>query len=92
MDWKLLVTTFATVFLAELGDKTQLATVGFAASGKSPWIVFLGAAFALVVTSLLAVIVGTGLQKVLPVRIIHIFSGVLFVGIGLLLIIKNIRI
>ncbi len=92
MDWKLLVTTFATVFLAELGDKTQLATVGFAASGKSPWIVFLGAAFALVVTSLLAVIVGTGLQKVLPVRIIHIFSGVIFVGIGLLLIIKNIRI
>jgi putative Ca2+/H+ antiporter (TMEM165/GDT1 family) len=91
MDWKLLVTTFATVFLAELGDKTQLATVGFAASGKSPWIVFLGAAFALVVTSLLSVIVGTGLQKVLPIRIIHIFSGVIFVGIGLLLIIKNIR-
>ena len=92
MDWKLLVTTFATVFLAELGDKTQLATVGFAASGKSPWVVFLGAAFALVVTSLLGVIIGAGLQKVLPIRIIHIFSGVLFVGIGLLLIIKNIRI
>jgi Ca2+/H+ antiporter, TMEM165/GDT1 family len=92
MDWKLLVTTFATVFLAELGDKTQLATVGFAASGKSPLVVFFGAAIALVVTSLLAVIVGTALQKVLPIRMIHIFSGVLFVGIGLLLIIKNIRI
>lgn len=91
MDWKLLVTTFATVFLAELGDKTQLATIGFAASGKSPWVVFLGAAFALVVTSLLGVIVGTGLQRVLPIKIIHIFSGVIFVGIGLLLIIKNIR-
>jgi Ca2+/H+ antiporter, TMEM165/GDT1 family len=75
-----------------LGDKTQLATVGFAASGKSPWVVFLGAAFALVVTSLLAVVVGTGMQKVLPIRMIHIFSGVIFVGIGLLLIIKNIRI
>jgi len=91
MDWKLLITTFGTIFLAELGDKTQLATIGFAASGKSPWMVFGGSAIALVLTSLLGVIVGTTLQKVLPIQTIHIISGILFVFIGLLLIIKNIR-
>ena len=91
MDWKLLITTFATVFLAELGDKTQLTTVAFAASGKSPWMVFIGAAFALILSTLLGVIVGTTLQKVLPVRIIHIVAGIIFIMIGILLIIKNIR-
>lgn len=91
MDWKLLITTFVTIFLAELGDKTQLATVGFAAAGKSPWIVFLGAAVALIATSLLGVLVGAGLQKILPIRIIHTVSGVIFVAIGILLIVKNIR-
>ncbi|MBS4015504.1 MAG: TMEM165/GDT1 family protein, partial [Candidatus Latescibacteria bacterium] len=43
MDWKLLLTTFVTLFLAELGDKTQLVIIGFAGSGKSPWTVFIGA-------------------------------------------------
>jgi putative Ca2+/H+ antiporter (TMEM165/GDT1 family) len=91
MDWKLLITTFVTVFLAEIGDKTQLATVGFTAAGKSPWVVFLGAAFALVLTSLLGVLVGTGLQKILPIRTIHTVSGIIFVAIGILLIVKNVR-
>ncbi|MCX7785691.1 MAG: TMEM165/GDT1 family protein [candidate division WOR-3 bacterium] len=91
MDFKLFAMTFVSVFLAELGDKTQLATVGFAASGKSPWIVFLGSACALILSSLLGVIVGAGLQKILPVRIIHIISGLLFIGIGILLIIRNTR-
>jgi len=91
MDWKLLIMTFVSIFLAELGDKTQLATIGFAASGKSPWIVFFGSAGALILTSILGVLIGTGLQKVLPIRIIHIVSGFLFVGIGLFLIVKNTR-
>lgn len=91
MDWKLLITTFVTIFLAELGDKTQLAIVGFSAAGKSPWIVFLGAACALIVTSLLGVMVGAGLQKILPIRIIHTVSGIIFVAIGILLIVKNIK-
>jgi putative Ca2+/H+ antiporter (TMEM165/GDT1 family) len=91
MDLKLLITTFATIFLAELGDKTQLATIGFAATGKAPWIVFLGSASALIITSLLGVLIGAGLQKILPIRTIHIFSGILFIGIGAFLIIKNFR-
>ena len=91
MEWKLLITTFVSIFLAELGDKTQLATVGFAASGRSPWVVFLGSASALIVTSLLGVLIGAGLQKVLPIRTIHIVSGILFISIGAILIIRNIR-
>lgn len=91
MDWKLLITTFVTIFLAEIGDKTQLATVGFAASGKSSWVVFLGSAGALILTSLLGVLIGAGLQKVLPIKTIHMVSGILFIGIGLFLVIKNIR-
>jgi putative Ca2+/H+ antiporter (TMEM165/GDT1 family) len=91
MDWKLLITTFISVFLAELGDKTQLATVGFAASGKSPWVVFLGSAGALIISSLLGVLIGTSLQKILPIKTIHILSGILFIGIGLFLFIKNVR-
>lgn len=91
MDWKLLITAFVTIFLAELGDKTQLATLGFAASGKSPLMVFIGSALALIITSLLGVFFGAGLQKLLPIRIIHTISGVLFIGIGILLLVKNLR-
>ena len=54
MDFKVLLTTFGMIFLAELGDKTQLATLPFAAESKSKLAVFLGAAGALLLTSLLA--------------------------------------
>lgn len=91
MDWKLFVTAFVTLFLAELGDKTQLVIIAMAGSGKSPLIVFIGATIALMMTSLLAVLVGTGLQKVLPIKTIHIGAGGLFMIIGALLILKNIR-
>ena len=63
MDWKLLATTFATVFLAELGDKTQLATLTFAGTGGSRWAVFVGSALALVTTSALAVLGGEELYR-----------------------------
>ncbi len=57
MDWKLMATTFLAVFVAELGDKTQLATLSFASSGQSRLSVFLGSALALVATSAIAVMV-----------------------------------
>lgn len=91
MDWKLLVTTFVTLFLAELGDKTQIVIIGFAGSGKSTWTVFWGATMALMMTSLLAVLVGAGLQKILPVKTIHLLSGFLFIIIGVLLVVRNLR-
>jgi len=83
MDLKLLLTTFGMVFLAELGDKTQLATFCFAAEGKSRLAVFLGSAGALVLTSLLAVILGCEASKLIPTNYIKIGAGILFIVLGL---------
>ncbi len=91
MDWRLLAATFGTVFLAELGDKTQLATLSFAASGRSFWSVFLGSSLALVLTSLVAALTGSGLARIVPARYVSIASGVLFIVIGAFVIIRNVR-
>jgi putative Ca2+/H+ antiporter (TMEM165/GDT1 family) len=61
--WGVFASTFVTIFLAELGDKTQLATLLMTAESQSPWIVFAGAGSALVATSLLGVILGRWLAK-----------------------------
>ena len=82
MDWKLAATTFATVFFAELGDKTQLATLSFAAGGASRWAVFLGSAAALVASAGLAVLGGEALGRWVPVRTLQRVAGVAFVVIG----------
>ena len=74
------------VFLAELGDKTQLATMALAAGEQSRLPVFLGAASALVLTSLLAVLVGGEIGRWVPVHYIHRGAGVLFIVMGVLLI------
>ena len=84
MDLKLLFSTFGLVFLAELGDKTQLATLSLAASGHSRLAVFLGAAGALVLTSSIAVLVGTGLARLVPEVWIHRAAGVGFLIMGVL--------
>lgn len=84
MDLRLLVSTFGLVFLAELGDKTQLATLGLAASGHSRLAVFVGAAVALVVTSGIAVLVGEGLARVVPPVWIQRVAGVAFIVMGVL--------
>ena len=64
MDWKLLLSTFLVVFVAELGDKTQLAVLSLAASGSSRWVVFGGSALALVASSAIAVLLGEGVSRV----------------------------
>lgn len=84
MDWKLALTTFGAVFLAELGDKTQLATLAFAADGRSPWTIFLGSAAALVATSALAVLGGEALARVVPPLLLKRLAGLAFVVIGVL--------
>jgi len=85
MDLKLLFSTFALVFLAELGDKTQLATLSLAASGKSRLMVFAGASVALIATSGLAVLVGEALTLAIPPVWIHRAAGVAFVVMGILI-------
>lgn len=83
MDLKIMLTVFATVFLAELGDKTQLATMLFAADREvSKWTVFLGAATALVATSALGVLAGDAVANFISPRTLQLIAGVGFVAIG----------
>jgi len=83
MDWKLILSTFGAIFLAELGDKTQLAAVTLAASTKQPWAVLVGASLALVTVSAVGVAVGAGLAEVLPLGIIRKVSAAAFILIGI---------
>jgi len=83
MDLKLMLMTFGMIFLAELGDKTQLATMAFAAEGKSRLAVFIGSAGALTLTSLLGVVFGAAIAKLIPPNYIKAGAGVLFVVLGL---------
>lgn len=85
MDWKTFLTTFGLVFFAELGDKTQLATMTLAAQSRAFWPVFLGSALALVATSLLGVIFGAAITHIIPARYIHLGAGAGFVIMGVLL-------
>lgn len=91
MDWKLFASTFALVFLAELGDKTQLTALAASSGAKSPWSVFAGASLALVTSTLIAVLVGTALTKAFPDRILKLVAGGLFLVFGTVLIIQNIK-
>jgi putative Ca2+/H+ antiporter (TMEM165/GDT1 family) len=89
MDWKLVGSTFALIFLAELGDKTQLATLSLAASGRSRVLVFLGAASALIATSGLAVLLGEGLARAVPVAWMRRLAGLAFVVLGVLFLVRE---
>ena len=87
MDWRVLFTTFGIIFLAEMGDKTQLAAMTMAAEKKRPWEVFLGASLALVAVSAVGIIVGTALGQYLPVEWIKRVAGAAFIVIGALILI-----
>ncbi|MBU1162550.1 MAG: TMEM165/GDT1 family protein [Proteobacteria bacterium] len=92
MDFKVFITTFGLVFLAELGDKTQLATLCLSANYNSKISVFLGSAFALIVSSLLAVLFGAVLSRLLPPNYIHVGAGIFFIVIGIWILISITRI
>jgi hypothetical protein len=84
MDVKLFLVTFLAVFLAELGDKTQLATMSFAAENRSSLlIVFAASALALVTTSGIGVLAGDALSRLVDPKYIRIGAGILFILIGL---------
>lgn len=84
MDWHTMVSTFAMVFLAELGDKTQLSTMMLAAQRKSMWSVFAGASLALCFTSLIGVLVGGSLYRLVPPVIVRGVAGAGFILIGIM--------
>ena len=84
MDLKIISTVFITVFLAELGDKTQLATLLFAADkDHSKWIVFLGASAALILSSALGVFAGSIISDHLNPKMLHYLAGIGFIAIGI---------
>jgi putative Ca2+/H+ antiporter (TMEM165/GDT1 family) len=84
MDIKILLTVFASVFIAELGDKTQLATLLFAADKEvNKWTVFTGASLALVVASGIGVLAGGLVSEHVNARYLHYFAGIGFVAIGI---------
>ena len=84
MDWELLGIVFATVFVAELGDKTQLATLLFAADKEtSKWLVFVGASLALVATSAIGVLAGAAISNYIGERTLHLVAGLGFIVIGI---------
>jgi len=83
MDWKIFLAVFATVFVAELGDKTQLATMLFATDKEvSKITIFLAASAALVVASALGVLAGSLLAEYINERYLHYIAGVGFIVIG----------
>lgn len=84
MDWKAFITTFGVVFLAELGDKTQLATITMAVESQSRMAVFCGALLALATVTLISVLFGEALTSLIPAPYIEKAIGVLFVIIGIL--------
>jgi Ca2+/H+ antiporter, TMEM165/GDT1 family len=89
MDYRLLGSTFIAVFVAELGDKTQLATLGLAAGGQSRWVVFLGSSLALIACSALAVVLGEGITRVISPVWLRRASGVLFIVLGVLALVRS---
>ena len=82
----ILITSFSTIFLAELGDKTQLATLMLSAQSGRPFIIFTGAAFALIFTSLLGVLIGQWISNNLPRQRFTVVSGIIMLSLGIYLV------
>jgi putative Ca2+/H+ antiporter (TMEM165/GDT1 family) len=90
INWALLPTVFVAVFIAELGDKTQLATLLFAADKEaSKLTVFIGASMALIATSAIGVLLGGVLSNYLSEKTLHLIAGVGFIAIGVWTLVKG---
>ena len=85
MDWRLFASTFAAIFLAELGDKTQLATLSLASGGASRLVVFAASATALVASTAIAVLAGEAVARTIPPIWIQRAGGALFLILGALM-------
>lgn len=85
MDWKVFASTFGVLFLAELGDKTQFAVITMASQTARPFWVFLGAATALSLVTLLGVVFGYLVHEWVPTTILRKVAASVFVGIGLVM-------
>jgi putative Ca2+/H+ antiporter (TMEM165/GDT1 family) len=81
---KAFFSVFITVFIAEIGDKTQLATMLFAAEAKtSKWVIFAGSALALILAAAIGVLVGAQIERFVSPRTLKIVAGIGFIAIGI---------
>jgi len=78
MDWQLLFLSFGTIFLSELGDKSQLATLSISGSSTAPKFVFIGSALALLMASAIGVFLGDSISIFLPTKILKAIASALF--------------
>lgn len=90
MDWKPFIATFTLLFIAELGDKTQLAVITQAAKFQRPWLVFAGAVLALVLVSAIGVALGQMCANCFPERLIKWTAGAAFIVMGILMVLGKI--
>ena len=87
MDWRVFLTTFGVIFLAEMGDKTQLAAMTMAAESKRPLAVFIGAALALTAVSAIGVLAGSVIGNYVPLIWVKRMAAVAFIVIGILILV-----
>lgn len=85
MDWRIFLTAFGTIFLAELADKTEFAVFGLVSKTKSPWSVFWGAMLAFGIATLIAVVLGGVVAKFIPVNALRFISAGIFILVGILI-------
>ena len=83
MDWQLFSLSFITVFLAEIGDKSQLAAIALGSSAKSPKAVFFGSITALILASFLGVLAGGSLAQLLPTKLMKAIAALGFAVMAL---------
>lgn len=89
MDWKIFTSTFLTIFIAEMGDKTQFAALAASASSKSTYSVMLAVITALTLAGAIGVIAGNYLGSIIDLKYLRWISGSLFIGMGLFILIKG---
>ena len=83
--FSILITSFSTIFLAEIGDKTQIATLILSAQSGRPLIIFIAAAVALIFTSLLGVVIGQWIANNFPRQTFTLVSGIIMISLGVYL-------
>ena len=89
MDWQLLFLSFSTIFLSELGDKSQLATMSLSGSSAAPRYVFIGSAAALLVASAVGVFLGDSISVFLPTKLLKAIAAGLFAIMAMRLLMGN---
>ena len=85
----LLFTTFVTVFLAEMGDKTQLTTITLSSTTNKPLAVFIGSSLALISATLLGALAGGSIANLIPAYLLKLISGIVFLILGISLLVQN---